>query len=157
MRWLVIFCVLISFSALAAPEVATDEELTAAYCVGVIKWRLDAFSTISKDTTTSERDLIENQKFLEDTQNTYNHIRAFLESKDFAIGGSRDFTPIVIAKNRGINDERECLASYAKSVNDKCTNACWAKHDQKCTSLCPVFLACTRAQRCNDIDQKLPF
>lgn len=109
----------------AAAEIASDNELYAAYCVGVVQdaqkhWRKELLET--EDENHYKQIL---QETLKDLDQRLSRFQTYLTARGFRTGvrGQEATTGFLLAVKRGQSDAQQCSQYNDKNCNPRCTAA----------------------------------
>jgi hypothetical protein len=147
----------------AAAEVASDNELYAAYCIGVLQHRAEYEQGLADDK--QSQDAAMRRLLQEDTKNLnqkLSRFRTYLAVRGFRPRGGRDpqaFTGIQVALQRGQADVQQCDQFSEKTCTPRCPFGLDGDVDaiMKCVVQCLAEnAACRSSERCLQADN-LPF
>jgi hypothetical protein len=164
-----------ALSDVAAAEVASDNELYAAYCIGVLQYAQQAaqkeWAKYEQDGANSQDDARQMREArdndLKDLAQKHLRFRTYLAVRGFRPGGSRDpqaLTGIQVALKRGRSDRQLCSQLHEKNCTPRCRvspEALIGGLDPgvitKCIDQCRAEIAeCRSSERCLQADN-LPF
>jgi len=157
-----------ALSDVAAAEVASDNELYAAYCIGVLQDRQQAGRKLwaeYEQTAASQDDAREireaRDKDLKDLDQKLSRFRTYLAVRGFRPGGGRDpqaFTGIQVALQRGRSVSLQCSQHHEKNCTSRCASDLVAPPGaiSKCDQCRAENAECRSSERCLQADN-LPF
>jgi hypothetical protein len=158
----------------AAAQVASDNELYAAYCLGVLqdvqqgqrKWYLEAAELMKPSPDEENEEFRKDmrramQEDAKDLNQKLSRFRTYLGVRGFRTGGGRDqqaYTGLQVALRRGRSDTQQCSQYSEKNCAPRCTlERVGLDGISKCADQCRTeSAACQSSKRCLKADT-LPF
>jgi hypothetical protein len=154
---------------LAAAEVASDNELYAAYCIGVLQhtqqegrklWEEYEQQHLADDKPSQDELRRRRQEDEKDLDQKLSRFRSYLAVRGFPVGnrGPQAHTGIQVALQRGQSDDQHCSQFNEKTCTPRCTGQGFDPDAIiKCADQCRAEnTACRSSFRCLQADN-LPF
>jgi hypothetical protein len=145
----------------AISESVTDNDLYAAYCVGVLKAEYAPPSSYfpKPDLDMEMKRLIEeaDRQLQQERANRLNRFQRYLAARGYLTNTSFDhLTRLQIAISQGESDAKQCSSHLARFL--RCLNECNNNNEAQCFGKCKggKMPSCQSSDRCNQPDA-LPF